>query len=347
MFLSNFSILRPKYESKQEDTLRWLAKAHTKDIGNQDFQEKLERVACKPEHIKKRGHVLDTQGEQDEIHNAFLFQKMQKFSEEADAAFSFFYPEMAEAPDAILHVTCTGYTSPSAAQKIVSKRGWGKKTEVTHCYHMGCYGSIPAIRIASALCALRPEKKALDIVHTEICSLHTSPISTEIGQIISQTLFADGFIKYQTLPSPSFPSLKVIEIKEEIIPSSLDAMTWDIGERGFVMSLAKEIPVLIRRHLNDFLSHFSLPPNTFYAIHPGGPKILNYIQKHLNLSYEQMRFSYEILKNFGNMSSATLPHIWQKILESPDVPYGSPVMSLAFGPGLTISGILLEKQRCG
>jgi predicted naringenin-chalcone synthase len=125
-------------------------------------------------------------------------------------------------------------------------------------------------------------------------------------------------------------------------------MTWNVSDWGFQMSLAKDVPVLIKRHLPAFLERLckSEYKDALFAIHPGGPKILFYIQELLNLSKEQMSFSFEILKNYGNMSSATLPHIWEKILNDGAVPSKTKIISLAFGPGLTICGSLMEKV-CG
>jgi predicted naringenin-chalcone synthase len=144
----------------------------------------------------------------------------------------------------------------------------------------------------------------------------------------------------------------VIAVQEEIIPDSRRAMTWHMADWGFQMSLAKELPVLIARHLKGYLSRLlkkaglgeEVVQRAFYAIHPGGPKILTHIQELLGLSDKQMSYSFEILKKYGNMSSATLPHVWQAILEDPEVG-GEPILSLAFGPGLSISGAVMEK-RC-
>ena len=120
---------------------------------------------------------------------------------------------------------------------------------------------------------------------------------------------------------------------------------------GFEMTLQKEVPVLIKRHLPLFLENLSkkskIPlENAIFAVHPGGPKILLYVQEILKLKDSQMEKSFETLKQYGNMSSATLPHIWQKILQDPKYPNHTPIVSLAFGPGLTIASALMEKV-CG
>jgi predicted naringenin-chalcone synthase len=279
-----------------------------------------------------------------------LSTRTQIFQQEVDRLFEQYYPENATAPDDLIHVTCTGYVSPSGAQKIVSKRGWGQYTTVTHAYHMGCYGSIPAMRMGSGFLQSAKEKQRVDIVHTEICCLHTNPSRHGIDQLVSQSLFADGFMKYSATRETDLPHLKVLAVQEEIIPDSVQAMTWNVGEWGFQMSLAKEVPVLITRHLPAYLNRLytkaGVQTAPLFAVHPGGPKILLYIQELLSLTDHQMSYSLQILKEFGNMSSATLPHIWQRILEDPQVAEGTPIVCLAFGPGLTIAGAVLEKS-CG
>lgn len=373
MRLSQFTILRPPFETTQEKALDWILEAHTRAesakklpedelaLFRQTLRENLWRVGCKPDRIAKRGHILPDFLHLDwskmEIYRLNespqgkdLSHRAKFYSKHVTEVFEQFYPESALAPDDLIHVTCTGYTSPSGAQKIVSRRNWGQKTTVTHAYHMGCYGAIAALRIARGFVLQAPEKRT-DIVHTEVCCLHSNPSHHQLDQLVSQSLFADGFIKYSASEQGTGNHLKVIQILEEIIPNSTAAMTWDVMEWGFQMSLAKEIPVFIKRHLAAYLERllqtFSTPlESCLFAIHPGGPKILLYIQELLHLSDAQMAYSFEILKNCGNMSSATLPHIWHMICQDTQIKTGTPIVSLAFGPGLTIAGALMEKV-CG
>lgn len=364
MLLTDFQSIRPPHETSQEETLNWLVEAHVKAEGDESFREtikeKLWHVGCKPDRIAKRGHVLGDFLHRDwdkmEIyrlneHRAGkdLSARAKIFDAEVVKIFDQYYPEGSSPPDDLIHVTCTGYVSPSGAQKIVSKRNWGARTTVTHAYHMGCYGSLPAIRIGTGFLNSESDKTQIDIVHTEICCLHTNPSLHKLDQLVSQSLFADGFMKYSIVRKTDQPHIRVIAVKEEIIPNSTKAMTWDVVEWGFQMSLAKEVAVLITRHLPGYLERLcknKIPKNALFAVHPGGPKILVHVQELLQLSDAQMRFSFEVLKNYGNMSSATLPHVWEKVLQDSEVPSGTPIISLAFGPGLCISGALMEKT-CG
>jgi predicted naringenin-chalcone synthase len=369
LYLSNFQIIRPRYETDQAVTLDWLAELHTRadpSLSKEQIQSEILRVGCKPDRIQKRGHVipdyLHRNWDDMEIYNLKsapygepLLERSLYFEQAADTVFEGYYPEGAQAPDDLIHVSCTGYVSPSGAQKIASKRGWHDQTTVTHAYHMGCYASMPALRMAGGFLAFDPSKQRADIVHTEICSLHVNPLDHRADRLVSQTLFADGFIKYTAKRSSQGAELKVLAILDEIIASSIEAMSWKVAHFGFEMTLLKEIPVLIKRALPSFLKKLaekagldseSLIRTALFAIHPGGPKIVDQIQSVLGLSDEQIRYSVDILKCYGNMSSATLPHIWERILSSQEVPPKTLVVSLAFGPGLSITGCILE-VLCG
>jgi predicted naringenin-chalcone synthase len=247
----------------------------------------------------------------------------------------------------LFHVTCSGYVSPSGAERLVAQRGWGHLTEVYHLYHMGCYAAIPAVRIAQGLSESR-----VDIVHTELCSIHLDPTRHTPEQIVIQSLFADGLIRYSM--ERCFPmdapkdkvGLEVVTTRKEVLPQSEGAMTWSMGDYGMEMTLNREVPDLIAGHIYRFLEQFGpWDTSTLFAIHPGGPRIVDLIQSMLRLSDSQVAASRKVLRERGNMSSATLPHIWKNILEDPKVPEGTPIFSMAFGPGLTMCGNLLRKTR--
>jgi predicted naringenin-chalcone synthase len=163
-------------------------------------------------------------------------------------------------------------------------------------------------------------------------------------QMVVQSLFADGHIKYTAESSFSGRRMDVLTISEKIISGSSDDMTWVPSASSMQMTLSKEVPEKIRGHVPEFLKKMTLDSydSFIFAIHPGGPKIIDAIQSHLGLSDEQVAFSRKVLKERGNMSSATLPHVWKEILESD---YSGKVISLAFGPGLTIFGGVFEAKK--
>jgi len=281
--------------------------------------------------------------------------RMEVFSEIADRALESFYPEAETAPpDEIIHVTCTGYVAPSAPQKLVARRGWQSRVGVVHAYHMGCYASLPALRMASAFLASprsREQSKRVDIVHTECCTLHLDPGRHNPEQLVVQSLFADGHIRY-TMDRESAGGLRFLGTHEEIIPDSLESMGWNLGDTGMSMILSRDVPDRIAGMLRGFVLRMfervgEVPADTLgkgvFALHPGRPRIIDKAAERLELKPEQVAASRAGPKACGNVSSATLPRVCAEIARDSRVPPGTPVASLAFGPGLTVYGALLRK----
>ena len=266
----------------------------------------------------------------------------QKALEEATQAL---YKNSQLSPKHLLHVSCTHYESPSAAQKIVLEKNWD--TVVTHMYHMGCYAALPAVRTASALCT----QGQVDIIHTEICSLHLNCDSYSPEQLVVQSLFADGAIKYRCTLEHKPEEGKAFEVlsqHEILVPGTSTDMTWKLHSDRFDMTLSKNVPKYLGEYLPSFmqtlfekasLDYENLRQKTIFAIHPGGPKIIDLAQEILEIRDDQVENSKMVLQTRGNMSSATLPHVWSDILEQYD---DKLVATVAFGPGLTMTGALLR-----
>jgi predicted naringenin-chalcone synthase len=349
MYLTDFEIQNPPFSYEQELGLELLSQLHmVAENGNADFlshiKARIARVCCKQDKIRKRNTSITDQW----LREKKGFSDRNRFYQTVvDDVFNQFYPANSEPPNDLIHVTCTGYLSPSAAQKTVMHRGWKEKTMVTHAYHMGCMAALPALRIAMGFSTLGKER--VDIVHTELCSLHLNPALHADEQLVAQSLFADGLIKYSLLANQqNKTALRVLTVYEELIPDTEEKMKWECEDWGLKMTLSREIPILIGRSIVDFVrkleakSGISLS-NAIYAIHPGGPKIIEMIGKKLALSDRQLEASVKILLNYGNMSSATLPHIWDALLRDPSVPTESTIVGLAFGPGLCMCGTVLIK----
>ena len=349
MHLTDFEIQHPAFSYSQEIGLDLLGQLHIHaSEGEEAFQAhikaRIARVCCRQDKIHQRNTSITDEW----LKEKRGFGDRSRFYQVvAEDVFQRFYPESTTAPDELIHVTCTGYNSPSAAQKIVLQRGWEEKTLVTHAYHMGCMAALPALRIAMGFSNLGKER--VDIVHTELCSLHLNPALHSDEQLVAQSLFADGMIKYSLLAKPGDKrSLRVLTVYEELIPHTEEKMKWECEDWGLKMTLSREIPILIGRSIVDFVGKLEKKcgislANAIYAIHPGGPKIIDMIGKKLSLSSAQLDASVKILFNYGNMSSATLPHIWEALLSDSAVPLGSTIVGLAFGPGLCMCGTVLKK----
>lgn len=271
------------------------------------------------------------------------------------------YGDVTDPPDDVIHVTCSGYVAPSPVEAMVARKEWFETT-VTHSYHMGCYGAFPAIKmahgfLASSCFAATRLKKRVDIVHTELLSLHRDFMDMRAENIITMSLFSDGFIKYSVfseefLREQGLQGLRILAFDEHLLPDSLDDMTWVPGSHQFHMTLTMMVPVIIKRHIRSFVDlllkrigmDFERQKDALiFAIHPGGPKIIEHIQAELGLRDDQVAFSKEVFLENGNMSSATIPYVLKAILDEKAVAVGTRIVSVAFGPGLTVTGLVLEK----
>jgi predicted naringenin-chalcone synthase len=370
--LTRFAITRPKYEVEQAESLAWLAAAHTEaeaaragaEFDKQQFADKIarviERCACSPDAIARRGHsvadLTSPDGWRDNLlydlpvhpHGSGSATRTRLYAEIVDDYFERAYAGETEAPDDLIHVTCTGYASPSGGQKLVAARGW--PTRVTHAYHMGCYAAVPAIRLGAGAIAIGSRR--VDVVHTELCSLHIDPTDHRLEQLVVHSLFGDGMVRYSMLPDRGEPGLRMRALHELVLPDSADAMEWLVANWGMQMTLARDVPDRIADGIRGFVVELyrraglalDALARSVVAVHPGGPRIIDRVRDVLELREPQIQTSRDVLRDCGNMSSATLPHIWQRLLDDRAVARGTLIASLAFGPGLTMCGALLEKQ---
>lgn len=372
-FLSDFQSQKPPFQYNQFELNQWISFRHqTAQAMNDDkspMSEKLfDRYAVKDSTIQTRFLELSeaqshTMSENDiyrvdKTHprGMDIEARTHFFSKRANEVFENFYLNaMNPRPNHLIHVTCTGYISPSPAQIVVTRPDWSEPTNITHAYHMGCYASLPAVRMADAFVAKNRDTRAdykVDIVHTEMCSLHMNTLSHTPEQAVVQTLFADGHIKYSagTVPAKSGRSLKVLAVNELVIPETVADMSWLPTPWGMQMTLSREVPLKIKGGLKRFLEQLLGPcgytledlSGFDYAIHPGGPKIIEAVRDTLGLNETKVAHSKKVLFERGNMSSATLPHVWESILKDPQIEAGRILLSLAFGPGLTMFGSLME-----
>ncbi|MEK2689706.1 3-oxoacyl-[acyl-carrier-protein] synthase III C-terminal domain-containing protein [Bdellovibrio sp. GT3] len=368
MYLGNFHSIVPPHQVSQNESLDWLSTAHhlaQKDQthSQEDYLKLLHRVGCSENQINKRFFFVPDVGEKNWDDNRIypittknrgvsMHYRHEFYHEIVQKLFNEIY-ETRSFPDDMIHVSCTGYVSPSAAQLTALRAP--KTVTVTHSYHMGCYGAFPALRMASGFLAndsILGHKQSVDLVHTELCSLHLNPEDPTLEQMVIQSLFADGCIAYRMSHQKPPAGFKILSLYEEIIPDSSDAMEWMVSDWGMKMTLSKDVPSMVGAAIRDFTQRWltsrgydlaKIQKEALFAVHPGGPKIIDQVEKQLELKKSQVDASRHLLYRRGNMSSATLPHLWESILEDPEVPSGTLIVSYAFGPGLTVCAGLMEK----
>ena len=358
LYLNSFHSVSPPHRIPQEDLLKWVMKAHLKSCqlrGDSKEAERLERVLPRfsvgAKYIGHRYFECDDLDDNWPNHGIYHFSETTPFGASIADRNRFFSLKAQKIvkelyqdhdPNHVIHVTCTGYISPDPIQSFFSTKA--RSPEITHAYHMGCYASLPAIRMAMGLCSL--SEAEVDILNTEMCGLHMNPSIHTPEQIVVQTLFADGHIKYCV--GHKRGGFRILSIKEKLIPDTQTEMSWIPDAFGMQMTLSREVPRSIRSKVRDFIrelcdqsrmSEEEVLKEAVFAIHPGGPRIIEGIEEELNLTEDQVKHGKEILFERGNMSSSTLPHIWERI-QSKNYPRGTKIVSLAFGPGLTIFGAI-------
>ena len=213
---------------------------------------------------------------------------------------------------------------------------------------MGCYGAFNAIKMADYICRAEANATVL-VVCVELCTIHFQN-SSDMSNLISNALFADGAAATIIQATSSKQKQLVLEqFNCDILPQTSQEMAWHISDQGFDIVLSSYVPQIIKSGMPIFLdklltkSKYTLSKNDFYAIHPGGVKILQACEESLNITPEDNRFSYDILRNYGNMSSATILFVLKKIMDSlKPSDNAKKIFSCAFGPGLTLESMLLK-----
>lgn len=247
---------------------------------------------------------------------------------------------------AITHLivtSCTGFYAPGVDVEIVKRLGLRSSVERTLIGYMGCYASIPGLKLAQKIVQADQEAKVL-MVNVELCTLHWRKGDIPFDQFISFLLFADGCAG--SLISAESAGLKLGKFYSTLLPDTLNFMGWTIGNDGFYMNLDAGLPKKLAEGLNTERSGVMKDKNvedyTFWAVHPGGKTILDGIKQEMKILDAAMTDSYAILKNFGNMSSATLMFILERIIS--DSTRKGPGCALAFGPGLALESFTFQKE---
>lgn len=245
----------------------------------------------------------------------------------------------------LITVSCTGFYAPGVDIQLIQGLGLPGGTERTHVGFMGCHGALNGLRVARAFTGSDPSARVL-LCAVELCSLHYY-FNWDPQRIIANALFADGAAAVVGVPATLAPAdaWEVAASGSFVFPDSTRAMTWTVGDHGFAMSLSRQVPGLIATNLRPWLSAWldrndlALGDIGSWAIHPGGPKILDGVQEALALSPEAMQASRDVFAEYGNMSSPTVLFIVDRLRR---VGAFRPCVALGFGPGLTVEAALFH-----
>lgn len=244
----------------------------------------------------------------------------------------------------VITVSCTGFFAPGPDYFIVKELGLAATVERYHVGFMGCYAAFPALRMAQAFC--QDENAVVLVVSVELCTLHLQS-SADADSLLSASVFADGAAAVVlSAKAPQSKALELTGFATTVVPDSEDKMAWTIADTGFEMVLSSYVPKLLEatileatRQLFEKLE-LSVGAVDAWAVHPGGRAILDRVASGLSLEALALWASYEVLRDYGNMSSATVLFVLEKLLQSGNTE--ELMCAMAFGPGLTVESGLFR-----
>jgi predicted naringenin-chalcone synthase len=241
----------------------------------------------------------------------------------------------------LITVSCTGMAAPGLDLQIMELMDLPKNIFRTSINFMGCYAAVHALKLADAICESEKESKVL-IVCTELCTLHFQREPT-MDNIASSLLFGDGSAAVLvTADAHPARGIHLSSFYSEVVPKGKKDMAWELSSTGFLMTLSGYIPDLIEEDFERLVTTALQKNNlrqsdiTHWCIHPGGKKILEAIHDSLHFSNGRLDRSYDVLKEYGNMSSATIFFVLEKIMNDLKHDQSGTIFGAAFGPGLTM-----------
>ncbi len=365
--ISAIGTANPKHRIAQNSILQFMIRAFGLDVNNASRLKKLYDHSG----IDYRYSVTADFGEPDFNRNDFFSKtktlepfpstqnRLQMYQQEAVgvAAVSVLdcldsMPEnFSEKITHLITVSCTGMHAPGIDIELVETLKLSRHIERTCINFMGCYGAVNALKSADYICRADANAKVL-IVCIELCTLHFQKENT-LDNWVANSLFSDGaaavLVENTLKKSTAGKCLELKTFYSEFVHEAQSEMGWYVGNMGFEMKLTSKVSKLIKSHIKPIAQKLLDKAGlTFadvggYAVHPGGKKILEATESAFNIPAEANRFAHEVLRDYGNMSSATILFVLKKIMEDNSASANKNILGFAFGPGLTVESMILSQ----
>ncbi len=235
--------------------------------------------------------------------------------------------------------TCTGYATPGLDIRLASDLGMPAGLQRLLVGHMGCYAAIPGLAAVGDFVTARSRPAVL--LCCELTSLHVQPAQRDLEQVVAHALFSDAAAAVVVEPGAG-RGRRLAGVVARTDASTADLMTWDVTDLGFRMGLSPRVPGVLSKHVGEVVDELlagaglRVEDVAGWAVHPGGPKIIDVVRDELGLAEEQVAASRRVLSEHGNCSSATVLLVLQEMAD-----VDGPVVAMAFGPGLTLYAALL------
>jgi predicted naringenin-chalcone synthase len=240
----------------------------------------------------------------------------------------------------LLITSCTGFSAPGIDLEVIERCGLRTSVERTIIGFMGCYAAINALKLARHIVRSEPSARVL-VLNLELCTLHLQE-TTDLAQILCSLLFADGCAA--CLVTSERQGIALDRFRAVLLPDTGSLMSWNIRDFGFDMVLSGQVPAAIHKALraNTHEILADAPPTAIdlWAIHPGGRSILDMAGRAFDLAPPALAASRDVLRRYGNMSSATVMFVLKALMCSSA---GSGIgCAMSFGPGLIAETMLFR-----
>ena len=248
--------------------------------------------------------------------------------------------------DLLMTVSCTGVMIPSLDAHLATEMGFRPDVRRLPITELGCAAGAAGLAHAWEYLRAFPERTAL-LVAVELPTLTFQRKDFSQANLISAVLFGDGAAGV-VVTGRETSGPRILASESYLFPNSLDAMGFDLRDSGFHIVLSKDVPQLIRERIKELVDGFLARQGlqrgdiSAFVLHPGGQKLLSFMEAELDLTHTDTEFSWDVLRRFGNLSSASVLFILQEWLSKREMPSGSYGLLMAFGPGFTAEMILLQ-----
>jgi alkylresorcinol/alkylpyrone synthase len=250
--------------------------------------------------------------------------------------------------DHIIFISTTGLAAPSIDARLMTMLDMDPHTRRTPIWGLGCAGGLGGLARAQEYVRAFPRHCVL-LVTVELCSLTIQLNDRSKRNLVALSLFGDGAAAvlvggdevHHTGP-------QIIDTRSILFPDSLNLMGWDIVDDGYKVVFGNRIPSVVSTHYSDlateFLAqhHYTVADVRHHIYHPGGAKVLEAYEHTIDLDNNALAHSREVLRRYGNMSSATVFFVLERFLQSATIKPGDLGLMCVFGPGFSAELALIE-----
>lgn len=353
----------PDYVSSQENILKHMCKAYNDESASRKL-----RILFHSSGINTRHSVVadfsNRNGDKPFFGNGWpnVEQRMSLYRKHAAAlalkAIENMLGKLGSSADTLgithlITVTCTGIYAPGLETELMEKLDLPHNIFHTSINFLGCNAAFPAQKIADSFVGSDKNAKVL-VVCVELCTIHFQP-KDNTDNLLSNTIFADGaaallFVSDEYARQHKLSGFRVEGFYSGILGEGKALMGWNVKPLNFEMILNAEVPAFIGKKIKGWVAdaekHFNLKSSEInkWAVHPGGRKILDQVRQQLGFENGELNYSYQILRDYGNMSSPTVLFILN-LIETVPLVQGEKIMAVGFGPGISVDAALYYYEK--